>query len=100
MDRPLDKRPSDSPAPKCRFDKQPVELTAHLGHESCDTPIKFGNEYLTARDMFGRQVNGIGIGFQMRPVSWVGQRRAALQFFQRFPLLRQCRTDAHQRAFT
>ena len=57
-----------------------------------DLAIQLRHRDLPALDLLGWKVNGVGIGFEVRPVVFVRQRCSPLQRFEPVALLRARRT--------
>jgi len=89
--RLFDQHGTNSPSPLVRFDEQAIELemsgfvqdrgkadraTAHLG-----------DEYLASFNLLDWQVDRIGMGFEVRAITFVGERGTPLQRLQGLALV-------------
>ena len=79
--------------PEVRFDEQAVELAADHGGKAGHLAIQLGHDHLTVGDLRGRQMDRVGMGFEMRAVDGVGERGAPLKLFQSMALIRLGKTD-------
>jgi hypothetical protein len=92
----LDQLLANALAPEFRLDEQAVELTAHDRREADDSAMKFGNENLSALDLFGREADRIGVCLQLLAIFGQRQRRAPLHLLQRLTLGRLGRPDSQR----
>lgn len=91
--------PADPARPGRRLDKQTVELSESVmrldNREPHDMPADFRDRHIAALDESEREIDRIGMRFQVRPVGRIGQRGPSLQILQRLPFNRERRTKTN-----
>jgi hypothetical protein len=93
MRRRVDQRSADPAPPQIGLDEQAVEFAPNHGCESGNATVELCHEHLPIRDLGRREVDGARIGLKLFAILRQGERRASLERFESFALVRLSETD-------